>query len=107
MRDLKDAIVTIDAMGTQKEIAWRIVGKGADYAFALKGDQTSLYTRTRNCSSVARPAQRPRPGRDRVEEGTCRVAQGIDPASRSKLLAAYDFVLAFQSRSIVLKKDID
>ena len=37
------AIVTIDAMGTQKEIARRIVDKGADYVLALKGNQTSLH----------------------------------------------------------------
>ena len=40
---LKGAIVTIDAMGTQKEIARRIVDKGADYVLALKGNQTSLH----------------------------------------------------------------
>lgn len=43
MLNLKGAIVTIDAMGTQKEIARRIVGKGADYVLALKGNQTSLH----------------------------------------------------------------
>lgn len=43
MLDLKGAIVSIDAMGTQKEIAARIVDKGADYVLALKGNQTSLH----------------------------------------------------------------
>ena len=43
MLALKGAIVTIDAMGTQKEIARRIVDKGADYVLALKGNQTSLH----------------------------------------------------------------
>ena len=41
--NLKGAIVTIDAMGTQKEIARRIADKGADYGLALKGNQTSLH----------------------------------------------------------------
>ncbi len=36
------AVVTIDAMGCQKEIAAKIVGKGADYVLALKGGQGSL-----------------------------------------------------------------
>lgn len=36
------AVVTIDAMGCQKEIAAKIVGKGADYILALKGNQGSL-----------------------------------------------------------------
>ena len=50
MLNLKGAIVTIDAMGTQKEIARRIVDKDADYVLALKGNQQAC-TRTRRCSS--------------------------------------------------------
>ena len=41
--NLKGAIVSIYAMGTQKEIARRIVDKGADYVLALKGNQTNLH----------------------------------------------------------------
>ena len=40
---LKGAIVTIDAMGTQTEIAKKIVEKGADYILALKGNQPALH----------------------------------------------------------------
>lgn len=39
---VKGAIVTIDAMGCQKEIAKKIVTKEADYVLALKGNQGSL-----------------------------------------------------------------
>lgn len=39
---IKGAVVTIDAMGCQKEIAAKIVEKGADYVLALKGNQGSL-----------------------------------------------------------------
>ena len=46
MLNLKGAIVSIDAMGTQTEIARRIVDKGADYGLALKGNQTSLHEDT-------------------------------------------------------------
>ena len=41
--DLKGAIVTIDAMGTQTAIAQQIVDGGADYVLALKGNQGTLY----------------------------------------------------------------
>jgi predicted transposase YbfD/YdcC len=41
--DLKGAIITIDAMGTQKAIAAQIVDGGADYVLALKGNQESLH----------------------------------------------------------------
>jgi predicted transposase YbfD/YdcC len=39
---LKGAIVTIDAMGCQKEIAEKIKERGADYVLALKGNQGTL-----------------------------------------------------------------
>lgn len=40
--DLRGCIVTIDAMGCQKEIAEKIIEQGAEYVFSLKGNQTSL-----------------------------------------------------------------
>lgn len=41
--ELKGCIVSIDAMGCQKEIASEIVDKGADYVLALKGNQGNLH----------------------------------------------------------------
>jgi predicted transposase YbfD/YdcC len=43
MLNIKDNIVTIDAMGTQIEIARQIRKQRADYLLALKLNQTSLY----------------------------------------------------------------
>lgn len=39
----KDMIITIDAMGTQKDIAEKIIDKKADYVLALKGNQGNLF----------------------------------------------------------------
>ncbi|MFQ5728928.1 MAG: ISAs1 family transposase, partial [Waddliaceae bacterium] len=50
---MKDAVVTIDAMGTQKEIAKALVEKGADYILALKGNQSSLHDEVVNCATQA------------------------------------------------------
>ncbi len=41
--DIKGAIITIDAQGTQKAIAEQIVDSGADYVLALKGNQETLH----------------------------------------------------------------
>jgi predicted transposase YbfD/YdcC len=41
--DIKGAIITIDAMGTQKAIAAQIIEGGADYVLALKGNQETLH----------------------------------------------------------------
>src|SRR5512135_1374818 len=41
--DLQGAIITIDAMGTQKAIAAQIIESDADYVLALKGNQETLH----------------------------------------------------------------
>jgi predicted transposase YbfD/YdcC len=41
--DLRGSVVTIDAMGCQKEIAKQIVKQEADYVFSLKGNQGNLH----------------------------------------------------------------
>ena len=43
MLNLKGAVVTIDAMGTQRAIAREIVEKGGDYILSAKGNQGSLH----------------------------------------------------------------
>jgi DDE_Tnp_1-associated/Transposase DDE domain len=42
MLAIEGAIVTIDAMGCQRDIAQKVVNKKADYVLALKGNQGSL-----------------------------------------------------------------
>lgn len=44
--DISHAVVTIDAMGCQKEIAKVIVEEGGDYVLQLKGNQGGLYDET-------------------------------------------------------------
>ena len=41
--EIKGAIITIDAMGTQTAIAKEIIAGEADYVLALKGNQETLY----------------------------------------------------------------
>jgi predicted transposase YbfD/YdcC len=41
--DISGCIITIDAMGTQTEIAHRIKAQGADYILALKANHPTLY----------------------------------------------------------------
>jgi predicted transposase YbfD/YdcC len=41
--DITGSVVTLDAMGCQKEIAQQIVDKGADYLLSLKGNQGKLH----------------------------------------------------------------
>ena len=41
--EIKGCIVTIDAMGTQKEIAQEITARGGDYVLSLKGNQGNIH----------------------------------------------------------------
>lgn len=41
--DLHGCIVTIDAMGTQKEIAQQIIEAGGEYVLSLKGNQGNIH----------------------------------------------------------------
>jgi predicted transposase YbfD/YdcC len=40
--DVRGAVVSIDAMGCQREIARKIVENGGDYIFSLKGNQSTM-----------------------------------------------------------------
>lgn len=42
--DITGAIITIDAMGTQTEIAKKVIDKKADYVLALKANHPTLYS---------------------------------------------------------------
>ena len=81
MLTLKGAIVSIDAMGTQKEIARRIVDKGADYVLALKGNQTSLHEDAALffadpvCAADCAVSAETDAGHGRIEERSCRAAE--------------------------------
>jgi predicted transposase YbfD/YdcC len=51
--EIKGAIVSIDAMGCQKEIAEQIIGKEADYILALKGNQGALKEQVESYFQIA------------------------------------------------------
>jgi predicted transposase YbfD/YdcC len=51
--EIKGCIITIDAMGCQKDIAQAIQEKGADYVLALKGNQGKLNDEVRDFFETA------------------------------------------------------
>jgi predicted transposase YbfD/YdcC len=80
---LKGALVTIDAMGCQVEIAERIVAHGADYLLALKGNQPTLeadvmeYFRTAPKDEVVAKTTVEK-GHGRIETRTYIASQNVD-----------------------------
>jgi predicted transposase YbfD/YdcC len=86
--DLKDALVTIDAIGCQKAIADKIVAGGGDYLLAVKGNQEHLLEDIQTTMSQALdgdlpPHQvatitSPSKGHGRREQRTCTVVTNLE-----------------------------
>ena len=85
--ELSGCIVTIDAMGTQTEIAAAITDKGADYILSLKENQKTLYRDVKlyfekyRKNPVGLPAaccaQSHSQGHGRLEKRTCYICEEI------------------------------
>jgi len=73
---VKGCIVTIDAMGCQKDIAKKIVRKQADYILAVKGNQQELFEDIQDSFKVITPADTCEDvdyGHGRIETRKCAV----------------------------------
>lgn len=74
--DIKGAIITIDAMGTQKSIAEKIVDNGADYILALKGNQKETNEEVQSLFKIQEPdtiSEDADKGHGRIEIRKCEV----------------------------------
>ena len=87
MLEISGCIVTIDAMGTQKDIAEKIISKNADYVLTLKENQKNMYRDVKlylddirydkdviNSSNYYRTIEK---GHGRIETRTCVVSEEI------------------------------
>jgi predicted transposase YbfD/YdcC len=78
--ELKGCIVTIDAMGCQKEIAAKIIEKEADYILALKGNQGNLLEQVEDSFRFLTPVSSDEQidaGHGRVETRLCQVINDL------------------------------
>jgi predicted transposase YbfD/YdcC len=91
---LKGCLVTIDAMGCQREIAAQIIEKGADYLLAVKGNQGCLEEDAERTVRFAKPVSEwieDDFGHGRIEQRKCTLYHDlsfIDNASAWKNLTA-------------------
>ena len=77
---LENTIVTIDAMGCQKDIAAAIIDKKADYILALKGNQGNLLEQTEDSFCLLKAesvSEEIDAGHGRVERRTCSVISDL------------------------------
>ena len=66
--DLHGAIVTLDALGCQKEIVAQIVDQGGDYVIAVKGNQEKLEAAVHTALADALESNKALPTLTRLEE---------------------------------------
>lgn len=74
--DVEGAIITIDAIGTQTDIAETIIEQKADYILALRGNQSYLQEDVKNqfkCQKIVSSDQTLEKNRGRIETRRCEV----------------------------------
>jgi len=74
--DIENTIISIDAMGTQKEIARQIIDSNADYILAVKGNQPQLLEEIQDEFKFYKPASihiDEDLGHGRIEKRVCSV----------------------------------
>jgi predicted transposase YbfD/YdcC len=79
--ELKGCVVTLDAMGCQKEIASSIIEQEADYILAVKGNQEFLLDDIKEAfaqSKITESDTKINMGHGRIERRSCRIVQDID-----------------------------
>lgn len=81
--DIENTVITIDAMGCQRDIAAQIVQQKADYVLAIKGNQKTLFEDIKEYFSD--DALRPKDptiqwdkGHGRIESRTCYATDDLD-----------------------------
>lgn len=91
--DLNGAVVTIDAMGCQEDIAQKIIELGGDYVLALKDNQPTMFRKTIDLFEAAYSSDEPpaemrrqvikerRRGRDEIREHAVLPVPSDFPAS--------------------------
>lgn len=104
--DIKGAIITIDAMGCQKNIAEKITSQGGNYVLALKGNQGLLHEDVKQVFSDKAYLQTLQPdvfkevdgGHGRIEERICRVVNCPDSLISGLLWPGLKTLVEVESR---------
>ncbi len=103
---LEGAIITIDAMGCQKEIAEKIVNQQADYVLAVKGNQKHLlddikeaFEQTPKAASHTTLEK----SHGRIEKRTCRVITDMDWISKQSGWKKLQSIICIQTERTILQ----
>jgi predicted transposase YbfD/YdcC len=95
--DLQDKLVTIDAMGCQKEIAQSIVEGGGDYILAVKDNQPTLHAELQAAFAQAAPP----PPRSARGARTTETGHGRHEQREVRVVPAQEYLSAAQAAAWV------
>ena len=113
---LKGCIVTIDAMGCQKEIVKQIVSQEADYCISLKGNQGNLHKDVADYFTWAEQVkfrgiefdycEMVEKGHGRIETRRCWVTEDIDWLEEKEEWRGLKSIVMVEARREVIGKEI-
>lgn len=101
--DLENSIVTIDAMGCQKEIAKQISTNKADYILAVKGNQASLQEAIVDTTRFEKPCDfntQTDIGHGRIETRYCSIYKNLTLIENSSEWAGLKTIIRIESQRV-------
>ena len=105
--DIEGSIITIDAMGTQKEIAKKIIEEKADYILALKGNHSLLEEEVKSIFKVQKIDSSDEDfdkGHGRVEIRKCEVITDLEFLEGKQRWEAISSIIRITSTRIIRDK---
>lgn len=106
--ELKGALVTIDAMGCQKEIAKQIISQQADYLLSVKGNQAELlrdiqdtfdYNKSAFCGKTEEKSH------GRIETRVCNVINDLKEVATRNLWPELKTIIKIERTREILSSD--
>lgn len=101
--DIENTIVTIDAMGCQKEIAKQIKKKKADYILSVKGNQASLQENIKDTIRFEKPESFDSHtdfGHGRIETRNCSVYNNLTNIENTEAWIGLKTIIKIESERI-------
>jgi predicted transposase YbfD/YdcC len=105
---VKGCIVTIDAMGCQKEIAKKIIEKGADYILMLKDNQPELKEQVEKVFRIQKSEMidvQEDFGHGRIEKRTCEIIRKLDFLDGNEDWLGLNTIVKITSQRTIKKTD--
>lgn len=101
--DIENSVVTIDAMGCQKEIAKQIKAGNADYVLAVKGNQPSLHEAIIDTARFQKPCDfntQTDLGHGRIETRCCSIYRDLSFIENSSEWMGLKTIIKIESQRI-------